>query len=278
MTDNKIPQDDIDRARHDILSVVSSRIELKKAGKNMSACCPFHSEKSPSFSVNADKGFYYCFGCGASGDAIEFVMEYDGLDFRSAIASINGSLPPSATREKVRQSIKADHSVKPSDHREDPKRSQSILSNCASIQNHMYLLSKNTAPHGSALSLGGRLIVELFNLAGELVNLASVSDEGIRYAAIGISYGAVAILEPAHDPDGATILCVDYAEAWRLWWIMKGKTKIICAMEYENAKWIADKQRVRFTHVGCSKEHEAYFHDYGHDVILIPDAYAVKVA
>lgn len=278
MTDGKIPQSDIDRARYDIASVVSARIDLKKAGKNLSACCPFHNEKSPSFSVSPEKGFYYCFGCGANGDAIEFVMAYEGLDFRNAVAAINGDLPSTLTHAKVQAHINADRSVKPSNHCEDPAKSQSILGRCTTTDNHMYLLSNNTAPFQSALNFKGALIVELFNLAGELVNLAAIRDGEIRYVAGGISYGAVAVLNPAHEPDGATILCVDYAEAWRLWWLMKGKTKIICAMEFENAKWIADKQRVRFTHVGCSAEYEQHFYDYGHDVILIPDPYAAKVA
>jgi hypothetical protein len=99
----KIPQSDIDRARYDIVSVVSARIDLKKTGKNLSACCPFHKEKSPSFSVSEDKGFYYCFGCGASGDAIEFVMAYDSVDFRQAVASINGDLPSTVTQSKARR-------------------------------------------------------------------------------------------------------------------------------------------------------------------------------
>lgn len=275
---NRIPQSDIDRARFDILSVIESRIDLKKTGKNYSACCPFHKEKSASFTVEPGKGFYYCFGCGAGGSAIDFVMEYEGLDFPSAVAAINGDLPSTVTAERVTASLKADRSVKPSSHREDAAKSKSILDRCTTTDNHMYLLSRNTAPFTKALNFKGALAVELFNLAGELVNIAALRGDSISYAAGGLSYGAVAVLEPAHEPDGATVLCVDYAEAWRLWWLMKGKTKIICAMEFENAKWIADKQRVRFTHVGCSAEHEQHFYDYGHEVILIPEPYAAKVA
>lgn len=85
-----IQQIDIDRANSDIVSVISGHIELKKTGKNYSACCPFHNEKSPSFSVAPDKQFYYCFGCGASGDAVKFVMDHTGADFREAVRAING--------------------------------------------------------------------------------------------------------------------------------------------------------------------------------------------
>ena len=64
---------------------MGNRTKLKKAGKNYSACCPFHQEKTPSFTVSPDKQFYYCFGCGATGSAIKFVMEFDGLEFPDAV-------------------------------------------------------------------------------------------------------------------------------------------------------------------------------------------------
>lgn len=83
----RIPDQFIDEllARTDITDVVASRISLKKTGQNYSALCPFHNEKSPSFSLNPNKQFYYCFGCGAGGNAISFVMEHDHLDFVDAI-------------------------------------------------------------------------------------------------------------------------------------------------------------------------------------------------
>jgi DNA primase len=85
-----IPQSFIDDLlnRTDIVDVVSSRIQLKKAGKNYTACCPFHKEKTPSFSVSPDKQFYYCFGCGAGGNALGFVMDHDQLDFPQAVEDL----------------------------------------------------------------------------------------------------------------------------------------------------------------------------------------------
>ncbi|MDD0842100.1 DNA primase [Pseudomonas sp. Gutcm_11s] len=85
-----IPQSFIDDLlnRTDIVEVVSSRIQLKKAGKNYSACCPFHKEKTPSFSVSPDKQFYYCFGCGAGGNALGFIMDHDSLDFPQAVEDL----------------------------------------------------------------------------------------------------------------------------------------------------------------------------------------------
>ncbi len=83
MSEGRIPQSFIDEVllRTDIVDLVDARVKLKRAGKNYSACCPFHQEKSPSFTVNREKQFYYCFGCGASGNAISFLMEYDRMDF-----------------------------------------------------------------------------------------------------------------------------------------------------------------------------------------------------
>jgi DNA primase len=85
-----IPQSFIDDLlnRTDIVEVVSARIQLKKAGKNYTACCPFHKEKTPSFSVSPDKQFYYCFGCGAGGNALGFVMDHDQLEFPQAVEDL----------------------------------------------------------------------------------------------------------------------------------------------------------------------------------------------
>jgi len=71
--------------RSDIVEVVGSRLQLKKSGKNYSACCPFHDEKTPSFTVSPQKQFFYCFGCGAGGNVIGFLMEHDHLDFPQAV-------------------------------------------------------------------------------------------------------------------------------------------------------------------------------------------------
>ncbi len=79
----RIPQHFIDELmqRADIVEIIGSRIQLKKAGRDFKACCPFHGEKTPSFTVSPAKGFYHCFGCGAHGTALGFLMEYDRLEF-----------------------------------------------------------------------------------------------------------------------------------------------------------------------------------------------------
>jgi DNA primase len=87
---SRIPQSFIDdlMARVDIAEVVGESVPLKKAGREFKACCPFHSEKTPSFTVSPAKQFYHCFGCGAHGTAINFLMEHDHLGFIEAIEEL----------------------------------------------------------------------------------------------------------------------------------------------------------------------------------------------
>ncbi|MCF5222300.1 DNA primase [Pseudomonas syringae] len=109
-----IPQSFIDDLlnRTDIVDVVSSRVQLKKAGKNYSACCPFHKEKTPSFSVSPDKQFYYCFGCGAGGNALGFIMDHDNLDFPQAVEDLAKAAGMEVPRE---QGVKGQKPRQPTD-------------------------------------------------------------------------------------------------------------------------------------------------------------------
>ncbi|MDH2926444.1 DNA primase [Lonepinella koalarum] len=94
-------------AKADIVDVVNSRVKLKKAGtNNYQACCPFHHEKTPSFTVSKTKQFYHCFGCGAHGNVLSFLMEYDKLEFVEAIEELAGMLGLDVPREESRQSDK----------------------------------------------------------------------------------------------------------------------------------------------------------------------------
>jgi DNA primase len=90
----RIPQTFIDEliARADIVEIVGSRVPLKKAGREYKACCPFHDEKTPSFWVSPDKQFYHCFGCGAHGTALGFLMQYEQLPFPEAVEELAGRL------------------------------------------------------------------------------------------------------------------------------------------------------------------------------------------
>ncbi len=88
-------------SRVDIVEVVGRHVELKRGGANLMGLCPFHAEKSPSFSVSAAKQFYYCFGCGASGDAIRFLTEFSGMSFVDAVSDLAGQVGMQVPQEDV---------------------------------------------------------------------------------------------------------------------------------------------------------------------------------
>lgn len=111
-----IPPDFIDEllARTDIVDIVEPRVTLKKTGQNYSGLCPFHNEKSPSFTVSQEKQFYYCFGCQASGSALKFLMEFDRMDFVAAVETLAGKLGmevPTDGREASTESTKKRKSI-----------------------------------------------------------------------------------------------------------------------------------------------------------------------
>ncbi len=95
-------------SRIDIVAVIERAVPLKKAGANYMACCPFHKEKSPSFTVSPSKQFYHCFGCGAHGTSISFLMEYQGKSFPDAVEDLAGSIGMDVPRdERAREQARA---------------------------------------------------------------------------------------------------------------------------------------------------------------------------
>ena len=107
----RIPQGFIDDllARADIVEVIDSYVPLRKAGKDHQALCPFHEEKTPSFTVSQNKQFYYCFGCGAGGTVITFIMEYNGLGFVEALEDLAGRYGLEIPREAGYQPVSNQH-------------------------------------------------------------------------------------------------------------------------------------------------------------------------
>ena len=98
----RIPQSFINDllTRIDIVDVIDARLTLRKTGRNFQALCPFHDEKTASFSVNPEKQFYYCFGCGATGTALTFLMEHDRLDFVAAVETLASIAGVEVPRER----------------------------------------------------------------------------------------------------------------------------------------------------------------------------------
>ncbi len=100
-----IPDSFIDEllARVDIVDVIERRVPLKKAGREWTACCPFHNERSPSFTVSQTKQFFHCFGCGVHGSAIKFLMDYDRLEFPDAVEELAQTVGLTVPREGGRE-------------------------------------------------------------------------------------------------------------------------------------------------------------------------------
>lgn len=111
----KIPQQFIDNllTRADIVEVIDSRVSLKKAGREYKACCPFHDEKTPSFTVSSVKQFYYCFGCGASGSAISFLMDHDNMSFVEAVEELASRTGMEVPKEAASAKSQVDMHVYP---------------------------------------------------------------------------------------------------------------------------------------------------------------------
>ena len=115
-----IPSDFIDEllSKVDIVDIIDEQVPLKKGGANYMACCPFHKEKTPSFSVSPTKQFYHCFSCGAHGSAIGFVMEHQGLSFPEAVqflADRVGMTVPKVRGQEDNPEIRAERKKKAAD-------------------------------------------------------------------------------------------------------------------------------------------------------------------
>lgn len=279
MSGDRVPESLLSDARSRIVEVISGYVpELKKAGKDWVACCPFHSEKSPSFSVSESKEFYYCYGCGASGDAIKFEQEMSpGLTFRDAVRSILGEI----SLERVngishRPRIKAVTCGLPG-HAEDRDKASAVMSRTHLIEQHKYLMRNNTASNvPCAVNGKGILMVPMINNIGETTNVAAILSSGdVGYAAGKPSFGSTAILEPEGGRDGKTIICADYAHAWRIWWAQCGKSRVLACMGQENFRWMLLNCKERFTHVGCDPVDADEHVEYGRAVVAVPvDPYA----
>lgn len=273
-----IPQQQIDDANADIVAVIGKYVQLKKGGKDWVGLCPFHNEKSPSFSVSEAKQFYYCYGCGASGDAVGFVRDHLGISFREAVESINGRTTLEGGAPIQPAKPRAIRCTLPG-HAEDPEKAARAIDRAKPVAQHAYLLRNNTAPCGDVLELKGSLIVPLINNIGEQVNAAAITVTGITYAAGKPSFGSTAILEPAAEHDGKVIICADYAHAWRIWWAQGGRSRVLCAMQQDNLSWMLANCRDRFTHVGCDPLEADWYVEEGHGVVAVPVmAYARRSA
>ncbi len=175
----RIPEQFIDDllARVDIVEIIEQRVPLKKQGRDWSARCPFHDERSPSFTVSPAKQFYHCFGCGAHGSAIKFLMDYDRLEFVDAVEDL-----------AARVGLKVPHDAGRRAPQEDSTDLYALLGNCTTF--YQRELAKNEKARAYFQSRGlDAAIIERFQLG-----YAPEGWESLK-TALGTSAQRIALLE-----------------------------------------------------------------------------------
>ncbi len=140
-------------AKTDVVDIISSRVKLKKAGREYLACCPFHHEKTPSFTVSPKKQFYYCFGCHAKGNAITFLMEYDQLSFTEAIEELASRVGLNIPYEKS-----SNHSEQQPQKQQAKRNLYDLMQNIAHFYQQQLLKSKTAIEYVKMRELSNDVI------------------------------------------------------------------------------------------------------------------------
>lgn len=192
------PQIDTDRLKSsvNIVDYIAQYIPLKKNGKDYSACCPFHNENTPSFTVSEDKQFFHCFGCGAHGDVLTWLKEYLGLDFMESVKLLGGEVSEMPPAKVQQNQSRINRARTPPDHKEDAILSAKILESCESIDG--YYKSKS-----------GQIYLPLTDCNGEIKNLATFQIYDKRkdtpeFMAGGLSYDCFYLIKKS---DSMNVLC-----------------------------------------------------------------------
>jgi len=144
-----------------IVDIISQFVPLKKQGKDYFGCCPFHGEKTPSFSVNEEKQFYHCFGCGENGDVLDFLMKYHGWDFAQAAKYLGADIE-SQPLIKIQQNQRRkliSHRLPP-DHQQDEELAQRCIDSTMLADNGTYTSAD-----------GEQIYLPIKTVSGELVNM-----------------------------------------------------------------------------------------------------------
>lgn len=166
--------DDI-KARNNIVDVIGRHLQLKKSGKNYFACCPFHGEKTPSFSVNEEKQLFHCFGCGANGDVIDFVSSYSGVEFADACEMLGGQKEIEYNAAPVKKRV---YYKKPDSHKEDTEFCEAMLKK-AQVQ----------TLHGIEFyKLRQSAFLPIYNAEKKIINLRGYDGSQSYFVAGGLSY------------------------------------------------------------------------------------------
>lgn len=216
-----------------IVDIIDGYIGLKKQGKNYSACCPFHGEKTPSFTVAEDKQFYHCFGCGANGDVIKFIKEYTGCDFKEAVQSIDSNAFIDNISRKVSAPVRKLRL--PLSQKSFTDEANKILANCISGKGKYFS--------------GQYQVVPLTDLNGLLVSLAMIEGPGfdIRYLNKKFIYGSCLVLGDIKDK---VIVVRDYFQAIKIYHrIAVTGACVVCVFETLNIRqivWQLNQKKITF--------------------------------
>lgn len=211
---------DLVRDRFDIVDIVRGYVDLKKAGKNYQGCCPFHDEKSPSFTVAQDKQFFHCFGCGAHGDVIDFVADINRVEFIEAIKILDASLLD-------------DHQV--------------VNNYVKKIRTRFYL--EQTMPTGinkilsacehsnGAYFSGNKQILPMISVSGETVCLAMVEGKGfdVRFLNKALIWGSFFVIGDNTKP---IVLVSDY---WLALSVIDNNHCVMCVFDSLNLFYVCSE-------------------------------------
>lgn len=219
---------DIDqlKARNNIVDVINSLVPLKKAGKNYQACCPFHSEKSPSFTVNEQKQFYHCFSCGASGDVVGFVQDFYNVEFIEAAKILGGEHDELHNIQSAAQQRPARINLPMSEKPHDINKINEFLDNKCELVNGCYFYSAYQA-------------VRLTDINGNIVSCALIQGKGFenKWFNKKFIYGSCVIFGEIQK-DGITHLCETYQDAMKVY--LDGNGCSVCFFDPLNLFFIAD--------------------------------------
>lgn len=171
------------RAAHPIETIIGQAVELKKAGREYKGLCPFHDERTPSFHVIPDKGFYHCFGCGAHGDVIDFVAAFQGVDIADAAIRLVGD---TALGEQTPEAKAARAAIKEQREREEAERRAAAIAKARSTWEasqpadpaHAYLARKAVEPHSCRQTASGYLVLPIRDADGEVMSIQTIAPDG----------------------------------------------------------------------------------------------------
>jgi len=223
------------KARNNIVDVINSLVPLKKAGKNYQAYCPFHNEKSPSFTVNEQKQFFHCFGCGASGDVVGFVQDFYNVDFLEASKILGGehddlhNIQAAVQKRPARINLPLDKTP------HDINKINDFLDNKCELMNGCYFY-------------GAYQAVKLTDINGNIVSCALIQGKGFenKWFNKEFIYGSCAIFGEIKK-DSITHLCESYQDAMKVF--LDGNGCSICFFDSLNLHFIVTELKRTTTNI-----------------------------